>query len=87
MKETSKTRKIWTAREFDILQGSGIDIGGGSDCVGPNARRFDVEDGDANEIGRLFQPGFHACVAARIHACGRPLQIFRRTRAEPTDSF
>jgi SAM-dependent methyltransferase len=58
MKETSKTRRIWTAAELAILQGSGIDIGCGSDCVTRNARRFDMEDGDANEITRFIPERF-----------------------------
>jgi SAM-dependent methyltransferase len=58
MNETSKTKKIWTAVEWDILKGSGIDIGCGPDPVTPNARRFDMEDGDANEIGRFVAEQF-----------------------------
>jgi SAM-dependent methyltransferase len=58
MNETSKTKKIWTAVEWDVLTGSGIDIGCGPDCVSPNARRFDMEDGDANEITRFVAEQF-----------------------------
>ena len=58
MNETSKTKKIWTAAEWEILQGRGIDIGGGPDVVSPNARRFDMEDGDANEITRFVSDQF-----------------------------
>jgi len=50
MDETSKTKKIWTSFENSILTGRGIDIGCGPDPVSPNARKFDVEDGDANDI-------------------------------------
>lgn len=53
--ETSKTRKIWGPLEFAILQGEGIDIGGGCDPVTPQARRFDLADGDANLITRHVQ--------------------------------
>src|SRR4051812_17208610 len=50
MNETSKTKLIWGSLERSILVGQGIDIGCGEDPVIPNARRFDVEDGDANNI-------------------------------------
>jgi len=50
MDETSKTKKIWTQFEQSILAGKGIDIGCGPDPVSPTARRFDIEDGDANDI-------------------------------------
>lgn len=50
MDETSKTKKIWTPFEASILTGYGIDIGCGPDPICPCARRFDVEDGDANDI-------------------------------------
>jgi SAM-dependent methyltransferase len=58
MNETSKTKKIWTADEWALLQGSGIDIGCGPDPVTPNARRFDMENGDANEIGKFVSEQF-----------------------------
>jgi len=50
MDETSKTRGIWTSFETSILSGKGIDVGCGPDPICPDARRFDVEDGDANDI-------------------------------------
>jgi SAM-dependent methyltransferase len=50
MDETSKTKKIWTSLEQSILSGDGIDVGCGPDPVNSNARKFDVEDGDANNI-------------------------------------
>ena len=52
MNEASKTRRLWTRLETDILQGRGIDIGCGPDPVTPDARRFDREHGDANVISR-----------------------------------
>jgi SAM-dependent methyltransferase len=58
MNETTKTKKIWTHVEWDVLTGSGIDIGCGTDCVSPNARRFDMADGDANEIARFVTGQF-----------------------------
>jgi len=50
MDETSKTKAIWTSFESSIITGKGIDIGCGPDPICPDARRFDVEDGDANDI-------------------------------------
>ncbi len=58
MDETSKTRKIWTSFEENILTGTGIDIGCGPDPVSPNARKFDMEDGDANDILRFVDQQF-----------------------------
>ena len=51
MNETSKTKKLcWTGKELHLLLGKGIDIGCGSDPVQLNAKRFDINDGDANKI-------------------------------------
>lgn len=50
MNETTKSKKLWGLLENNILTGSGIDIGCGPDPVSANVRRFDVDDGDANEI-------------------------------------
>jgi len=50
MDETSKTKKIWTSFEKSLLTGKGIDIGCGPDPVCNSAQRFDVNDGDANDI-------------------------------------
>ncbi|KAB0672326.1 methyltransferase domain-containing protein [Oryzomonas sagensis] len=58
MDETSKTKSIWTTFEKSILTGHGIDIGCGPDPVSPNARKFDIEDGDANEILRFVNDQF-----------------------------
>jgi SAM-dependent methyltransferase len=58
MNETSKTRRIWGPLELTVLQGSGIDIGCGPDPVTPGVRRFDVADGDANQIGRYVSEQF-----------------------------
>lgn len=58
MNETAKTKKLWDSREWAILTGKGIDIGCGPDPVLPNVRRFDVEDGDANEITRYVNETF-----------------------------
>lgn len=58
MNETSKTKKLWSQREWSILQGKGIDIGCGPDPVTPLARRFDIGDGDANDITRFVSEQF-----------------------------
>lgn len=56
--ETSKTRRVWGELERSVLRGSGIDIGCGPDPVFPDVRRFDREDGDANEIRRFVDQQF-----------------------------
>lgn len=50
MHETSKTLRLLSERELQLLSGRGIDIGCGPDPVRPDVQRFDVEDGDANRI-------------------------------------
>jgi SAM-dependent methyltransferase len=51
MNETEKTNKLRNQSFFDsYFQGKVIDIGGGNSLVLPNAERFDIEDGDANEV-------------------------------------
>jgi len=44
------------------LQGRLIDIGAGRDLVCPWAERFDIEDGDANQITHYRQPGVYDAV-------------------------
>lgn len=58
MNETSKTRRIWGELERSVLQGRGIDIGCGPDPVTPDARGFDVGDGDANRITEFVHEQF-----------------------------
>jgi SAM-dependent methyltransferase len=58
MDETSKTRKIWSSLERDIIKGNGIDIGCGPDPVTADVRRFDLEDGDANRITEYVREQF-----------------------------
>lgn len=50
MDETSKSKKLWGPVEKSVLRGKGIDIGSGPDPITPEARAFDVQDGDANVI-------------------------------------
>lgn len=50
MNEASKTRKLLLPEEIALLRGKGIDIGCGNDPVTPDCQRFDVDDGDANQI-------------------------------------
>lgn len=50
MDETSKTLARLTDAERALLAGTGIDIGCGPDPVRPDARRFDLAEGDANDI-------------------------------------
>lgn len=58
MDESTKTRKLWNAQETAILSGKGIDIGCGPDPVTESVRRFDVGDGDANEITKYVHDTF-----------------------------
>jgi hypothetical protein len=67
MNETSKSKAIWGDLELGVLQGEGIDIGSGPDPVTKTARKFDIEQGDANHITRYLRlrlfiplPGTHA---------------------------
>jgi SAM-dependent methyltransferase len=58
MNEASKSRKYWGALEQSILVGRGIDIGCGPDPVTPEARRFDLEQGDANRASEFVKEQF-----------------------------
>jgi SAM-dependent methyltransferase len=63
MFESSKTSR-YRPPDFHekYLTGRVIDIGGGADVVTPNAERFDLDDGDANEILRYRAPASYDCV-------------------------
>ena len=56
--ETSKSKKHWGSREWSVIKGKGIDIGCGPDPITPDARPFDVQDGDANVITRYVHDQF-----------------------------
>ena len=56
--EASKTKAIWGSLEHQIVSGDGIDIGCGSDPITPLVKRFDVDDGDANEITKYVDRQF-----------------------------
>jgi SAM-dependent methyltransferase len=58
MDETSKSKRIWGPLEWSVLRGTGIDIGCGPDPVTSEVRKFDVEDGDANEITKYVREIF-----------------------------
>jgi hypothetical protein len=58
MNEASKSRKYWGALEQSVLVGRGIDIGCGPDPVTPEARRFDLEHGDANVVNQNSKKQF-----------------------------
>lgn len=58
-KEAEKTWNIWTDEEKNIiLNGKGIDIGCGNSPIHPDCCKFDVEDGDANEITKYINEQF-----------------------------
>ena len=58
MNEASKTRRKFGRLEERIFAGEGIDIGCGGDPVFPEARPFDVGDGDANRISKYVDRRF-----------------------------
>lgn len=58
MKETTKSRPHWGPLELKVLAGHGIDIGCGPDPVRSDARRFDIENGDANRITDFVKEQF-----------------------------
>lgn len=58
MNESSKNKKHFGELEWSVLKGKGIDIGCGPDPVTPDVRKFDVDDGDANEITKYVHDTF-----------------------------
>ena len=58
MKESTKSQVYWGPLEKQAIQGNGIDIGCGPDPVTPNARRFDLEHGDANVVSQHVKEQF-----------------------------
>jgi SAM-dependent methyltransferase len=58
MNETTKAKQYWGAIEKEATTGQGIDIGCGPDPVSPNARRFDIDDGDANVASQFVKEQF-----------------------------
>ncbi len=58
MNESTKAQAYWGPVERSVIQGSGIDIGCGPDPVTPTARRFDLEDGDANVASQYVKEQF-----------------------------
>jgi SAM-dependent methyltransferase len=58
MNETTKAKQFWGPVERDATRGKGIDIGCGPDPVTPDARRFDLEDGDANVASQYVKEQF-----------------------------
>ena len=58
MNETSKLKKLLTAEEAAWFDGKGIDIGCGGDPITPDCRKFDLDDGDAGNIGKHVRGSF-----------------------------
>lgn len=56
--EASKTKLLWGEFEHKILSGKGIDIGCGCDPITESVKRFEIENGDANEITRYIHEDF-----------------------------
>ncbi|HEX9045879.1 MAG TPA: methyltransferase domain-containing protein [Verrucomicrobiae bacterium] len=58
MNETTKAKQYWGPIEKEATRGHGIDIGCGPDPVTPDARRFDLADGDANVASQYVKEQF-----------------------------
>ena len=58
MNESTKTWNLLTPAEQGLFSGKGLDIGCGPDPVRPDARPFDLLDGDANDITRFIHEDF-----------------------------
>jgi SAM-dependent methyltransferase len=58
MNETTKSKQYWGPVEHEATRGRGIDIGCGPDPVTPEARRFDLADGDANVASQFVKEQF-----------------------------
>jgi SAM-dependent methyltransferase len=58
MNESTKAQTHWGPVEKHAIQGHGIDIGCGPDPVTPDARRFDLEHGDANVVSQCVKEQF-----------------------------
>jgi SAM-dependent methyltransferase len=58
MNESTKAKAHWETIEKQAVQGNGIDIGCGPDPVTPDARRFDLEHGDANVVSQYVKEQF-----------------------------
>jgi SAM-dependent methyltransferase len=56
--EASKTKQMLNETELSLFEGNGIDIGCGLDPIMPNAKPFDMDDGDANEITKYVDTQF-----------------------------
>lgn len=56
--EATKTKSKFGYLEKKIFCGHGIDIGCGNDPIYPEARPFDIADGDANEITKFVHEKF-----------------------------
>ena len=58
MKEASKTKIYFGVLENQIFKGKGIDIGCGNDPIFADIERFDILDGDANNICKYVKKQF-----------------------------
>ena len=58
MKEASKTKVYFGLLEEKVFKGKGIDIGCGNDPILDSVERFDIEDGDANQIEKYVKKRF-----------------------------
>ncbi|MDR0715551.1 MAG: class I SAM-dependent methyltransferase [Puniceicoccales bacterium] len=58
VKEASKTKSLFGELEEKIFKGNGLDIGCGDDPIFADVRKFDIEDGDANNISSYVNERF-----------------------------
>jgi SAM-dependent methyltransferase len=58
VKEASKTKSLFGELEEKVFKGSGLDIGCGDDPIFADVRKFDIEDGDANNISSYVNEHF-----------------------------
>lgn len=58
MNESTKTSRHFTPAEGKLLTGRGLDIGCGMDPIRPDVVKFDMDDGDANEISKFITEKF-----------------------------
>lgn len=79
MDEATKTKRLWDESTLSLLQGEGIDIGCGRDPIFDWVDRFDLEQGDANEIqdhvDRTYDFVFSCHVLEHMHD---PRQVIRK---------
>ena len=79
MNEASKTWKILTEEERSWFAGSVLDIGCGRDKIVPNAKGFDLLDGDANAIDECLTERFDMVFSSHcLEHMDQPMDAIQR---------